>query len=238
MTRQLAFDLPVRSARGRGDYFAAPSNAAALAAVEGWRDWPDGRLVLVGDAGAGKSHLTQVWLAQCPGARSIPAADLSADGVPALARAPLAVEQADAVAGDPPAERALLHLVNLMGVERQPLLLTARMAPGVWPAVLPDLASRLQAMSLARIEPPCDPLLAAVLVKLFADRQLAVSPALVGWLVQRIERSLAAAADVVASLDAAALAEGRALTLPFALRVLDRSGADGQDGAPVLPERR
>ena len=36
MTRQLAFDLPHREARGRGDFFVSDSNAAALEAVDGF----------------------------------------------------------------------------------------------------------------------------------------------------------------------------------------------------------
>lgn len=236
MTRQLALDLPVRAARGRADFLAAPSNAAALAAVEGWRDWPDGRLVLVGPEGAGKTHLVQVWADLCPGARVVAAADLAAADVPALAEGPLAVEGGSAIAGNADGEAALFHLHNLMGAEGQPLLLTDRRAPALWPLDLPDLASRLQAMPVVRLDPPCDTLLSAVLVKLFADRQITVAPAVIAWLLLRMERSLSAAADIVVRLDAAALAEGRAVTVRLAARVLDRTGADGQDAGPDRPE--
>jgi DnaA regulatory inactivator Hda len=235
MTRQLALDLPVRTARGREDFLAAPSNTAALAAIEGWRDWPAGRLVLVGEAGSGKTHLAQVWAALCPGARLLPAAALPGADIPSLASTPLAVEDAGRIAGDAATEAALFHLHNLMGAQRQPLLLTAETAPALWPVRLPDLASRLQAMPVARLEPPCDTLLSAVLVKLFADRQIAVAPAVITWLLPRMERSLSAAAAIVARLDAAALAEGRAVTVPLAAQVLDRAGADGQDAGPDLP---
>lgn len=235
MTRQLALDLPVRTARGRADFMAAPSNAAALAAVEGWRDWPGGRLVLVGEAGSGKTHLAEVWAALCPGARLLPAAALSGADIPALASAPLAVEDAGGIAGNATAEAALFHLHNLMGAEGQPLLLTADRAPALWNVRLPDLASRLQAMPVARLEPACDTLLSAVLVKLFADRQIAVAPAVIAWLLPRMERSLSAAAAIVARLDAAALAEGRAVTVPLAAQVLDRAVEGGQDGGPDRP---
>jgi chromosomal replication initiation ATPase DnaA len=236
MTRQLALDLPLRTARGRADFFAAPSNAVALAAVEGWRSWPGGRMLLVGPRGSGKTHLAQVWAELCPGARLLPASALPGAEIPALATAPLAVEDAEGLAGDAEGETALFHLHNLMGAQGQPLLLTAGQAPGLWPTVLPDLASRLQAMAVARLEPPCDTLLSAVLVKLFADRQIAVAPALVAWLLPRIERSLSGAADIVARLDAAALAAGRAVTVPLAAQVLDSAGAEGQDDGPAHPE--
>ena len=52
---------------------------------------------------------------------------------------------------------------------------------------------------------PDDELIAALLVKLFADRKLSVSPDLISFLLLRMERSFAAAQDAVARLDRAAL---------------------------------
>ena len=72
-------------------------------------------------------------------------------------------------------------------------MVSGREPPARWPLALPDLASRLGAAPVARLEPPDDDLLAAVLVKLFADRQLAVAPELIRYLVSRMDRSFAAA---------------------------------------------
>jgi chromosomal replication initiation ATPase DnaA len=70
------------------------------------------------------------------------------------------------------------------------------------------------------LAPPDDALLRAVLVKLFADRQLAVDESLVGYVAVRIERSFAAARDVVAQLDEAAMRLKRPLTRALAGEVL------------------
>lgn len=227
MARQLAFDLPAVPARDRANFFVAPSNAAALAAVEGWAAWPGGRLLLAGPEGAGKTHLVHVWAAAA-GARIACARGLTVAGVPALAAAGrVAVEDADAAAGLAEAERALFHLHNLLAETGGHLLVTARTPAADWPLELPDLASRMQAMPLARLERPDDALLGAVLVKLFADRGIAVSPALIGFLLRRMGRSLAAAQRLVAALDARALAEGRAVTRALAAEVLDSLGDGG-----------
>lgn len=223
MARQLAFDLPVRPALGREAFFVSPANAAALAAIDAWRDWPNRRHLLIGPEGAGKTHLAHVW-AGLAGARIAAAAELTVAAVPALVAAPaVALEDADRGAG----ETALLHLMNLAQEEGSPLLVTATRRPADWGLALPDLASRLAAMPVARLAPPDDALLAAVLVKLFADRQLAVAPEVIAFLVSRIERSFAAARSIVARLDAAALAEGRPVTVPLAGRILDKPGPDG-----------
>ena len=86
---------------------------------------------------------------------------------------------------------------------------------------LPDLISRMEATATVRITPPDDALLAAVLVKLFSDRQLTVPPNLIGWLVTRMDRSLATARKLVAALDRQALAQRRAITQRLAAEVLD-----------------
>lgn len=225
MTRQLAFDLPAAEGYAAEDFFISPSNALAHAAVADWRNWPSGKLVLVGPAGAGKTHLVHLW-AGLSGAVILSAADLAGADLPALAATgAVAVDDAEAVAGDPAAEAALFHLHNLLAGEGA-LLVTAATPPRDWHLTLPDLASRLQAAPVARIAPADDALLSAVLVKLFADRQIAVAPNLIPYLVTRMDRSLAAARRVVAALDARALAEGRAISRNTAAAVLDSFGTE------------
>lgn len=219
MIRQLTFDLPARTAWRREDFFVSPANAAALAALDDWRNWPGGKMVLCGPKGSGKTHLAKLWAAET-GAAVLPATALAEADLPALsALGAVAVEDADAAAGDGACEAAFFHLHNLV-TQSGHLLVTAATPPRDWPLMLPDLASRLQAAALARIEAPDDALLSAVLIKLFADRQLAVPPALIPYMVQRMERSIDAARDLVARLDARSLAEGRAITRVMAAEEL------------------
>lgn len=220
MSRQLAFDLPLKQAQGREDFFVAPANALALATLDAPQGWPGRRMLLIGPEGAGKSHLAQIW-ADAEGALLLAATDLAEADIPTLATRAVVLEDAEALAGNPEAEEALFHLYNLAQAEGGTLLLTARMPPRDWGIVLPDLASRMQALASVRISPPDDALLTAVLVKLFNDRQLTVAPQLIDWLVTRMDRSLATARRLVAALDARALAEGRKISRQLAGEVLD-----------------
>ena len=222
MSWQLAFDLPSGEAFRRADFFASPANAQALAAVEAWQDWPGGKLVLVGPAGAGKTHLAHIW-ADLAGAEVIRASKLVEHDLHDLAQGPVAVEDADVIAGDREAEVALFHLHNLLG--GRGLLVTAASPPRDWGLGLPDLLSRMQAAGVAQLQPPDDMLLSAVLIKLFADRQIVVPPNLIGYLVSRMDRSIAAAREWVKFLDARALAQGRPVTRALAAEVLDLAEA-------------
>lgn len=227
MAEQLGFDLPVRTARGRDDFLVAPSNAVALAMIDGWRDWPLGKLVLSGPEGAGKTHLVHVWAAEA-GAAIVAASDLAHADLPTLATAPLAVEDVDRIAHDTTAPTALFHLHNLMQEAGQPLLLTGAAAPRHWGMSLPDLQSRIDAAGHASLDAPDDTLLAAVMVKLFADRQLTPKPDVIPYLLTHMDRSFAAARRIVAALDMASLAQKRAITRRFAAQVLDKAPDDGE----------
>ncbi len=218
MTGQLTFDLAGKAGYAREDFFASPANALALEAVGRWRDWPQAKLLLIGPQGAGKTHLAHVWALEaeavlCQGAALV-AADLPAGQS-------LVVDGADEVAGDPAAETALFHLHNMVLQGGGRLLLTASTPPRDWGLQLPDLASRMSATDVARLEPPDDALLSAVLIKLFADRQIAVPPSLVAYLVTRMERSVAAAAGLVADLDRVSLSTRRPVTRSLAVELLD-----------------
>lgn len=217
MIRQLAFDLPDLQAMTREHFFAAPSNALALQTVEGWRDWPGRKLLLVGPEGAGKTHLAHIW-AVLADAVILPAEGLPETDIADLSGRAVVVEDADRIGG---AEAQLFHLHNL-ATTTGALLMTARTPPRDWGLTLPDLISRMQATPIAHLDSPDDALLSAVLVKLFADRQVAVAANLIPYLVSRMPRSIGAARALVAALDAQALALGRPITRALAGEVLDR----------------
>ncbi|MDX5401885.1 MAG: chromosomal replication initiator DnaA [Rhodobacterales bacterium] len=221
MHRQLCFDLPVRAALGREDFFVAPANAMAVALIEGWRNWPSGKLVLEGPKGSGKTHLAHVW-AKDSGARIIDAGALAGADIPALASGPVAVEDVPQIAGDAAAENALFHLHNLILAEGHALLLTADRPAGRWGLSLPDLASRMQGTQATRLDAPDDRLLTALLAKLFSDRQLIPTPDTIPYLVTHMDRSFDSARQLVAVLDITALAESRPINRLLAAEVLEQ----------------
>lgn len=230
MSSQLPLDLGHRPALGREDFLVAACNAAAVGWIDRWPDWPGSGLAIFGPAGCGKSHLAEVWRAQSGAIRIAPRALAEAEPPQLLGDAVECV--IDGLYDNPaarPDERRLLHLYNLLRERGGHLLLLARTAPARWPVTLPDLKSRVGALPAVEIGPPDDALLAAVMVKLFADRQLAVGAEVVHYLAARMERSFEAARRVVAALDREALAAHRRIALPLARDVLRREFPDTGD---------
>jgi chromosomal replication initiation ATPase DnaA len=215
--RQLAFALPHAESLTRDDFLQGPSNAAGLALVDSWPDWPNRIMLLVGPEGSGKSHLAAIW-AEEAGARSTSAHALTAAGVPGeLATGALVVEDLKSSEFD---ERALFHLLNLAREDEAYVLITARAAPSAFAVELRDLRSRLRALPTVSLLPPDDQLFRALIVKFCADRQLAIDENVVSYLTTRIERSFAAARQAVELLDTEALRLGRPVTRALAAELL------------------
>jgi chromosomal replication initiation ATPase DnaA len=215
--RQLVFDLAHRQALGAEDFLVSRSNDAAVEMIDRWPDWPHPASLVAGPQGAGKSHLANVWRLRS-GAALVSAAALDDAAVAVLAEgSSLVVEDLDRGIAD---EKALFHLLNRARESKLSLLLTSRLPPGEQDFRIPDLRSRLRALPMAELEAPDEVLLKAVLVKLFADRQLTVEPPVIDYLVLRMERSMAAASAIVAAIDRLALATHRKVTRPLAAEVL------------------
>ncbi|WP_073052635.1 DnaA ATPase domain-containing protein [Kaistia soli] len=224
-TRQLALELPHPPALTRADFIVGAANEAAIAMIDRYPAWPNRVAILVGPPGSGKTHLAAIWR-ESSGAAEVGARDLgTADLGALLASGAVLVEDIHAPETDP---TALFHLLNLVREREAHALLTSRVLPAELAFVLPDLRSRLRAAVPVGLDAPDDALLAQVIVKLFADRQLPVDASLVDYLSRRIERSLEAAGRIVAALDAEALAAGRPLTRQLAAQVLAR--IEGEEG--------
>ncbi len=250
VARREQFTLDISGIRlpGQGEFHVSPANAEAVTLIEADHLWPGGRLVLCGPEGAGKSHLAALWatrrgsrviaaetLARPPEARSRSA---TGSDMLAAAEAPgLVIEDIDRLPGDRAAEEALFHLFNAAVGAGTPLLMTTRRPPARLPFTLPDLASRLAACQLVKLAPPDDTLLAAVLIKLFAERQIAPPPGLIRWLLPRMERSFAAARALVAEIDRIALSEGRPVGRAVAARALDKLNAVASQSDPPAEEK-
>jgi chromosomal replication initiation ATPase DnaA len=217
--RQLALALDHAESYARDDFLSGSGNAAALTLIESWPDWPANAVALVGPEGSGKSHLAAIWAASA-GARIVSGRALGQmDLLGALATGALVVEEA--AAAD---ERALFHLINLAREQEAFLLFTARSAPTLWPVAIVDLGSRLRALPVVTLQAPDDALLCGVIVKLAADRQLALDESVVRYLASHIERSFAAARAAVVALDQEALRQGRPPSRALAAEIFRERG--------------
>jgi chromosomal replication initiation ATPase DnaA len=206
------------------DFIESPSNAAAQAWLA--RDeWPDGRLAIWGPGGCGKTHLLHLWTERFGGTL------LSGPALHDLTVLPqvgyVAIDNADRVTG----EELLLHLLNMARDRSLRVLLAARSAPARWPISLPDLSSRLRAISAVEIAVPDDELLHLLLVRALSQRQLDVPVSVRAWLLHYLPRTASGVLEAVGRLDAESLLQRKPITRAFAARVL---GSQTDDEVSML----
>ncbi|HEY3796963.1 MAG TPA: chromosomal replication initiator DnaA [Caulobacteraceae bacterium] len=212
MARQLRLKLGRPSSYARGEFILSDTNRPAIAILDDWPNWHGGCLALIGPEGSGKSHLARGW-AESVGALILEPCNTD------LAEAPgRPVMMDDADKADP---ETLFHLINMAGGVGGGLLLTGRTQPRTWPAELPDLRSRLNALTVAEIGEPDDVVLEGVLRKFFRERNIRPTDDVYPYLVRRIERSVKVAREIVARLDEAADAEQRDITRVLARQILE-----------------
>ena len=214
--RQVPFAFELKRSTSREDFVPGLANDAALAFIDAWPNWRARVGAIWGPRGSGKTHLSQIW---CNAARAIelPSAELTMDHVSELK--PGCAVLVDG-AGDVSNGAPLFHLINFINNSQSWLLLTGEQAPQRWPTSVPDLHSRLTAVTGAALDLPDEALMARVLLKLFGDRQLKYPEALIDYLVPRLRRSFADAEKLVALMDYLALEKKRSVSIETAARAL------------------
>jgi len=212
LPRQLPLALEHGEGRTRDDLVVTKSNEQAVALIDSWPNWSAPVVILAGPPGSGKTHLAEIWCTET-GAVKVSHSHIGQEAIDVASEGPVLVENADAPGLD---QTGLFHLINVVKSAGTHLLLTARTFSGAWGVELPDLASRLRAATTVEIYEPDDMLLAGVIVKLFADRQVVVEPHVVQFLVRRTERSLSSMRELVRMIDQMAMERKTKITRAIA----------------------
>lgn len=217
---QIPFDLPVREAFDAEDFLVTESNKAAVYCLDGW-PYPDGGhcMIFHGEKGCGKTHLTHVWQHKVK-AKACHLSQIE----PAEAPVHLIIEDVEEPLKEEAQQEKLFHLYNIQKQKHGTLMLTARTHPKQWQIALPDLKSRMLASLIVEIGPPDDELLTAVIIKQFMDRQIIIPAEVIAYIIPRIERSFAAAGDIVRRIDRLALSRKRKITIPLVREILEIMG--------------
>jgi chromosomal replication initiation ATPase DnaA len=223
MSNQLSFSLPKKETLDRDNYFVSQANQGAVSLIEDWINWPSRKLILVGSEGSGKTHLGHLWASEV-GATIINATTLMEQQISELSKAPVLVEDINEIQRNQPVEIILFHLHNLLHSEGHSLLMTSQILPGRLSFSLKDLQSRIEASIIAKLHPVDDDLLGAILIKMFADRQIYFSDKLLTYVLSRVERSYTAAKLFVEEVDSKAMAESRVIGKKLVRDILEARG--------------
>lgn len=197
------------------DFIVSLCNTESYNAISNQKLWPSNRLLILGEAGSGKSHLARIWADRIGAQVFNEHFKQLYDGE----HSAILAEDIDTLLQ----EEELFHLINYCGEQRLALLMTAKCMPN---PKLRDLKSRLNATHKILIKSPDDELVKILLHKYFTTNQIKVDPEVFEYLSLRIERSFSAIARFAKLLDTMSLEQKRAITIPFVRRILHSTSVD------------
>ena len=199
---QIPLSFPVVPSMTREDFLVSDCNREAMAWIERWPNWNAPALYIYGPEGSGKTHLANILGAKAGSHCQI-------------------IESVDASIGNRPMEETLFHLYNRVRQVEGSLLLTGTKPLALLGFAVPDLASRLKSCPQVALGLPDENLLRALLVKLFSDRQMRIDVGLIEYAIPRMERSFAAASNLVSNLDRISMATKKPITSATVRSLLD-----------------
>lgn len=207
--------------------FLPAGNAEALAHARRTGEGEPGLTWLCGPASSGKTHLLQAICAAAGRSMRVgfvPLGELAALGVGVLEGLPqlkcLCIDDVDAVVGGRDWERALFGLLREVGECGGALVMAARSPPALLKWSLADLGSRCSAAAVLQLR-VLDETEQQQALRLRARlRGLELPQETMRWLQRRFPRDMGRLYDLLDTLDEAALAAQRRLTVPFIREVL------------------
>jgi chromosomal replication initiation ATPase DnaA len=215
---QIAFNFVPHPYLGREDFMVSACNAKAVQYIDNWPSWPYFAICLYGPSGCGKTHLSRIFSDRVSIMTHYPykipyikAQKITLETTFDLFNKHrcLIVEDLDENIN----QEALFHLYNLYRNEGGNILFTSQEAPARLKFTLPDLQSRLNIVPTIEIGEPDDEMLSALILKLFSDRQLMVSPEIIHYMINNMHRSFSTCNKLVEEIDNISLARKRAISI-------------------------
>ena len=224
---QLSFNLKKKKIYDKDNFLVSKSNKEAYKLINRWPNWPSRKIIIFGDSGTGKTHLSKIWQ------KKTSAIILNLNKFKKikfdnffLKKKKFIIENIsnffDKIKKKDKEnlEKNLLHFYNLIDEKRGYVVLTASTAPKFWGINLPDLKSRILSSTTINIKKPDDELLSSVLVKLFIDKQILIDKKIIKFIVYRSERSFTSLQSLVNKIDEQSLITKKKININFVKKLI------------------
>lgn len=224
--KQLPFDFGNKTFMGREDFMVSACNQDAFKMIDSWPNWLDHGLIIYGPAGCGKSHLAHLFADKVMQSAKQPTrvSLIDARRVHLRSVKRIAAENQSIVIENltPKVDmEALFHLFNLYHESDRYMLWTSEFAPSRMHFALKDLQSRLNMLPSIEIKAPDDLMMRMLVVKLFNDRQIMITPETLDYIVLNARRSFKYIRDLVEETDHISLAYQSAVNFEIVQMAMD-----------------
>ena len=194
---QLLLDFDIKTNFNDHDYYVSDSNFFAFNLIDKWPKWEKRILNVSGEKFSGKTHLANIFKSKAS------ALFLNENQINDEIFKKIKLYESVIVDGfsNTLDERLMYSILNLVDQDSKYLLIISETPLGEINFELPDLASRSKNLLHAKIEPPDDDLIFAIILKNFSDRQIKLEKKIIEFIINRIDRSYSKISEFIYKID-------------------------------------
>ena len=214
---QLTFKFPFSKKYYEQDFFVSNNNFSAFKLIDSWPNWPGKWLNIFGEMGSGKTHLSKILEKKINKAKLIDAKNVDGKLIDNLSDYKcLIIDSYD----NNIEEKLFYSILNHSKQLDNYLLINSNNSIKSLKIKLEDLRSRINSFIFIGIELPTDDLLKVIITKTLSDKQIAISPKLIDFIIKNTERSYEKTIKFIKEIDEVSLSTGKSININLIKKVL------------------
>ena len=213
---QLLLDFDIKTNFNDHDYYVSDSNFFAFNLIDKWPKWEKRILNISGEKFSGKTHLANIFKSKSS-AFFLNESQINDDAFKKIKLYESIIVDGFSNTID---ERLIYSVFNLVDQDSKYLLINSETPLGEINFELPDLASRSKNLLHAKIEPPDDDLIFAIILKNFSDRQIKLEKKIIEFIINRIDRSYSKISEFIYKIDELSLKKKKPINLKTIKEIL------------------
>ena len=213
---QLLLNLKHKQNFNEHDFYISKSNFYAYQLIQNWPKWEKNVLNIFGEKTSGKTHLTDIFLSKNKGIK-INSKNLNDEIFKGLKLHENIV--LDDFNNDIE-ERLMYALLNFIDHDNKFLIINSLKPINEMNFILEDIKSRAKNCIFAKIDPPDDDLIFAIILKNFSDRQIRLEKKIIEFVINRIDRSYRKISEFIYKIDELSLKKKKPINLKTIKEIL------------------
>ena len=216
---QLTFKFPFSKKYYEQDYYVSSNNYSAFKLIDGWPDWPGKWLNIFGERGSGKTYLSKILKNKIKKSKLISANKINNNIIKDLNSLDcLIIEDFNSNID----ETLLYTIFNHSKQQENYILINSLNSIKNLNFNLKDLKSRIDSFVFIGIGLPTDDILRVLITKTLSDKQVNISPKLIDYILNNVDRSYKKMSKFIKEVDELSLSTGKSININLIKKVLNR----------------
>ena len=216
---QLTFRFPFSKKYYEQDYYVSSNNFSAFKLIDEWPEWPGKWLNIYGAKGSGKTHLSKILENKIKKSRLVSANKINNNIIKDLNSLDCLIIEDFNNNID---EKLLYSIFNQSKQLENYVLINSLNSIKNLNFSSKDLKSRINSIVYIGIELPTDDVLKVIITKFFSDKQVNISPKLIEFILNNVERSYQKMFKFIKEVDDLSLSTGKSININLIKKVLNR----------------